>query len=204
MKLLVVMAGPNGSGKSTIAEEEQKSPCFPRLYINPDTIARSKGLAQYSADLSIPRDALHAADAIRKACIDSGESFAYEAITSLAYMQYAKTQGYKVELIFITTLDPEINKERVRKRVANGGHFISTERIEANYARCMAQLADAVRLADEAKIYDNSHDHPQLVFHKLSNADFWVISPQTRPTWVDEFLIQPLLASGDLPEMALS
>jgi len=116
-------------------------------------------------------------------------------------MQYAKSIGYRVELVFVTTFDHEINKARVRMRVEQGGHDIPPDRIEAGYARSMKQLADAVRIADEATVYDNSLDHPLLVFHKKADDDYWVISPENRPSWVDVFLIRPLLASGDLPEV---
>ncbi|MHB0938483.1 MAG: AAA family ATPase [Armatimonadota bacterium] len=201
MKRVVVLAGPNGSGKTSIVEKTNESSCFPTQFINPDAIAREMAFTQHATGSTIPRAVLHYADILRKDLIAAGQSFAIETITSLAFMQYARAIGYRVELVFVTTSDPEINKARVRMRVEQGGHDIPPDKIEANYARSMKQLADAVRIADEAKVYDNSLDHPFLVFHKRTIDDVWVISPESRPSWVDEFLIQPLLASGDLPVM---
>jgi predicted ABC-type ATPase len=199
MKRVVVLSGPNGSGKTSIVQQSSDSSCFPAYFINPDAIAREMAFTQHTSGSTIPRDVLHYADSLRKDLIAAGESFAFETITSLAFMQYAKALGYRIELVFVTTSDPEINKERVRKRVIGGGHDVSPERIEAGYARSMRQLADAVKIADEAKVYDNSLDHPRPVFHKITTDDVWVIDPHARPAWVDEFLVQPLLASGDLP-----
>jgi hypothetical protein len=37
-----------------------------------------------------------------------------------------------------------------------------------------------------------------LVLHKQSASNIYLINSSLRPSWVDEFLVKPLQASGDL------
>jgi len=199
MKLLMVFAGPHGSGKSTVFENAREEMRLPRIRINPDTFIAHKASGQ-------ARDALAEASRLRKAAFALGESFAFETISSLAVMRQAKALGYHIELSFFTTCDPEINKARVRRRVAEGGHNIPPNTIMAGYARSMSELAKAVSIADVARVYDNSLDRadctddpPLLVLHKPAAGDIWLIPPSDRPAWVDTYLVEPLQQSGDLP-----
>lgn len=198
MKLLVVFAGPNGSGKSTIvAEAKRRVSCFPEIFINPDEIIR-----QYFPGNA--REGISYAAYLRKNALNLGHSFAIETITSPMLLRNAKARGYRVELLFVTTCNPEINKARVSSRVAQGGHYIPPPIIEENYYRSMRNLADVVKLSDTASVYDNSVERivpidkpPLLVFRKQDNK-MWVIKSASRPTWVDDHLVRPLQASGDL------
>lgn len=207
MKLLVVIAGPNGSGKSTIVNGIRVESSFPQNYINPDEIIREKAFADIPDEAERYGAAMDYAATRRQECIASGESLAFETVMSrrdkIEFMKVAKDYGYRVELVFVTTCDPVINKARVKKRVAGGGHDVPPGKIEERYYRSMNLLAEAVRIADEARVYDNSEAHPRLVFHKPYHLDVWLEDSQTRPSWVDEYLVQPLQQSGELPLLGL-
>lgn len=56
----------------------------------------------------------------------------------------------------MATEDPTINVERVRQRVANGGHDVSEDKIRSRYQRSLQLLLDAVECADRAYVFDNS------------------------------------------------
>lgn len=68
-----------------------------------------------------------------------GKSFGFE--TTLAtrsyqtYLHRAHELGYKSTLCFIWLSSPELAKERVKKRVASGGHNIPDDIIERRYYR---------------------------------------------------------------------
>lgn len=154
---LVIFAGPNGSGKSTITEGFSNKPGFPENYINPDEIAKTLN------DVSESRKAYQAAiiaEEQRKTYITQKESFAFETVMShpskLYTMQEAKAEGYKVELVFIATSDPQINVDRVQQRVASGGHDVPADKIVERYNRTIELLPAAAEIADKVKIYDNT------------------------------------------------
>jgi predicted ABC-type ATPase len=139
---LTVIAGPNGSGKSTLTSSiwfEGNS-----NLIDPDTIARSIDPVQ-PARAAIPaarRSILRC-----KALLAGRESFTPEKTLA----------GHGAMTIM---KDPELHIERVRLRVSRGGHDIPDADIRRRYARSLMHAREALRLADEAVVLDNSGLHP--------------------------------------------
>ena len=68
----------------------------------------------------------------------------------------AKAAGYYVRLYFVSTEDPQLNVERVKKRVLSGGHPVPLDKIISRYHRAMKNLAPACRLVDDANLFDNT------------------------------------------------
>ena len=69
----------------------------------------------------------------------------------------AKELGYLVILVYVTTIDPTINVERVHMRAAQGGHSVPEEKIRSRYEWSVKLLPDMLDLVDEALVYDNSY-----------------------------------------------
>lgn len=160
---LWLIAGPNGSGKSTLTGRYLAD----RLdVIDPDKIARK---ADPSGNWT-PAGALRAgrqALAQQHACLDAKKSFAVETTLSghheLDLMRQAKAAGFKVNLVFIGMESPDHSTLRVKERVAAGGHHIPAADIERRYPRSLANLPQAVAIADRAWLLDNTGRRPRLV-----------------------------------------
>lgn len=99
-------------------------------------------------------------DYIRNKLLEARLSFTFETVMSsadkVAFMLRARASGYRTYLYFVATEDPEININRVRNRVAAGGHPVPTEKIVQRYGRCLALLPAAVAASNRAYIFDNS------------------------------------------------
>lgn len=179
---LRVFAGPNGSGKSTITENFQQLPNSPENYINPDEIALN---LPGGNTVSNAYTAATIAENQRSQFISERQSFAFETVMShpskLEVMKQAKNAGYEVELIFVSTNDPEINVERVRQRVAEGGHDVPANKIRERYERSIELLPAAAEIADKVYIIDNSNV-PKLVV-RIQNAEVIYQLPDA-PLWV--------------------
>jgi predicted ABC-type ATPase len=74
----------------------------------------------------------------------------------VAFMLKAKASGYRTYLYFVATEDPDININRVKNRVAAGGHPVPTEKIVQRYGRCLNLLPAAIAASNRAYIFDNS------------------------------------------------
>lgn len=185
MKLLVV-AGPNGSGKSTIVEGYIDQ--FGMKYICPDNYTMFFGHLESMEDRY--KEAMDAAEADRWTAIENGDSFAFETVFStegkLEFIKDAKNLGYEVEVLFITTSDPEINLRRVRQRVSEGGHDVPKEKLIQRYHRSMGFLPAIIRIADQATVYDNTEDEgePVQLFRKRSN-EYIFFNKGHRPEWCE-------------------
>ncbi|MEO5923560.1 MAG: AAA family ATPase [Bryobacteraceae bacterium] len=180
MPTFILVAGPNGSGKSTLTASIR----FPGIteIVDPDAIART---------IRPEQPALAAVAAARQAIrrcsynITTHASFVVESTLAghgaIAVMRRAKDAGYRTLLVYVALGDPELHVERVRLRVTQGGHDIPDADIRRRYGRSLIRAPEAIRLADEALVLDNSGIRPDcmLAFEvgrmvwKASNCRAW-------------------------------
>ena len=62
------------------------------------------------------------------------------------------------------TADSSINVERVRSRVADGGHPVPEEKIISRYERSLKNLLQLTQYADRTRVIDNTGESPELIF----------------------------------------
>lgn len=155
---IIIIAGPNGAGKTTLAPHLLRDRLGLLEYVNADTIAQ--GLSAFQ-----PEQAAFEAGRIMlkrlRELAGQRKSFAFE--TTLATRSYAgwldelRRDGWRVNLIFIWLNNPELAVERVRQRVASGGHNIPEESIRRRYSRGVENFFSLYQpLADSWSVYDNS------------------------------------------------
>lgn len=169
---LTVFAGPNGSGKSTIVawlKFEGKV-----NLLDPDAIAKRIDPADPSrAAIGAAREVINRT----REYLSRGESFAVETTLAsramLATMTKAQEEGFYVRLVYVCLNEPERHIRRVRERVARGGHAVSEDDVRRRYGRSLRNLPAALRIADEARVYDNSSANPQRVFETRRGIVTW-------------------------------
>lgn len=159
---LLVFAGPNGSGKSTVT----KGIPLVGLYVNADDIKRSTNCSDI--------EAAQEADLIRNSLLAERLDFTFETVLStdrnLKLLHRAKQAGYRIHAVFVLTIDPEINVQRVHSRVSSGGHDVPEEKIRSRYSRSLGNLSELVRIADMTRVLDNSGEEPNLICEVRDNT----------------------------------
>jgi predicted ABC-type ATPase len=75
----------------------------------------------------------------------------------------AKERKFTIRLIYVLLNSPKLNVERVRLRVAKGGHDVPREKILERRERSLAQLPWFLNQAHDAWLFDNSAATPQLI-----------------------------------------
>jgi predicted ABC-type ATPase len=92
--------------------------------------------------------------------LESGQSFCFETVMSheskIDLLREAKRLGFKAYLYFVFTDDPNLNVKRVDLREKAGGHGVAKAKILSRFQRSLDALPDAVRIADESYLVDNS------------------------------------------------
>jgi predicted ABC-type ATPase len=194
MSTVVIFAGPNGSGKSSIiAHQLTEGNSLPNLYICPDIIVAQK-YQHIEDELERYRYAADEAEQLRYQAIEQGKSFIFETLAStpnkLEFLEYAKEKGYSIELIFVTTKDPQINIKRVNKRVNEGGHNVPTDKIVARYYKSMDLLKKFIEVSDSALIIDNTTT-PIVVFIKDIEHGMIALNRELRNEWVTKYVLEP-------------
>jgi len=101
-------------------------------------------------------------------CIRKGESFAFETTLSgktyLKKIREMKSKGYKVIIYFLKLETVELAIERVRLRVAEGGHNIPEEDIRRRFERSWLNFQTLYKpLADKWIIFDTSGPQPKII-----------------------------------------
>ena len=178
--------GRNGAGKTTASYTVLPEILECREFVNADEIA--KGLSPFNPS-SV---AIEAGRLMLKRIgelLSAGVSFSVETTLStrsyINLIQQAQNQGYSVSLIYFWLNSPELAIERVKQRVANGGHDVPAPIIRRRYRSGLENffriympcvdywmLADnsctpRVIVADAFRLGDEVHFYNQELFTKI-------------------------------------
>jgi predicted ABC-type ATPase len=90
--------------------------------------------------------------------------------------------GYAIELVYVGTADVAINLQRIRQRVAAGGHDVPEADVLRRAKRSFDHAPEIVPLADNIAIFDNSGDEmlPIVTFE-----DGVVSEYRAPPAWAE-------------------
>ena len=162
---ILIVAGPNGAGKTSFATEFLPNEADCPIFLNMDSIAaglspfRPSSVAFRAGRLMIEMIGEYAA---------RGESFAFE--TTLSGHGHAhsislwRERGYRVKLLFLRLPTPEMAVERVRQRVAEGGHDVPEAVVHRRFHAGWRNFERVYRdLVGEWAVYDNSGTVPVML-----------------------------------------
>ena len=184
---LWVLAGGNGAGKTTFYNLYLAK--YGIKFLNADLIAKdidpenTEGFSYHGATLAAK---------IGEDLISQGVSFCFETVFSheskIDFIAQAKANGYKIILVYIHLFDSSLNEARVKQRVTEGGHDVTTEKNYSRIPRTMKNIKTALPIVDEARILDNSSkDDPfrQIIVMKAGNYEAKI---DPLPEWARDLL----------------
>ncbi|MEO9595638.1 zeta toxin family protein [Rhodopirellula bahusiensis] len=123
---------------------------------------------------------------LRDRLIDEGKSLATESVMShsskIDLLKRSKRAGYRNYLYFVATSDEEINLNRVRLRVNQGGHDVPEQKIRARYHRSIGLLREALLHVYRGYIFDNSGPKAELIAERTPQGTVELRS-ETIPQW---------------------
>ena len=167
-KYFYIFAGVNGSGKSTLYKTNFLNKDIKNsIRINTDEIVYSFGDWKSSIDqIKAGKIAIQ----LRNKCFLEEKSFNEETTLTgrsiLKIIDKAKNLDYKIHLYYIGIDNPEIAKERVKNRIARGGHGISSNLIEKRYYESLQNLEKIIYQCDSIEIYDNSKKFIRIFYYE--------------------------------------
>ncbi len=165
MPNLFIIAGPNGAGKTTYARRFLNEELRIGEFVNADLIAA--GLSPFAPD----KAAFEAGRLMLKRLRDLAarrEDFSFE--TTLSGRAYApllrevRAAGYRIRLDFLWIPTLDLTRDRVKQRVAKGGHDIPDEVQQRRFHLGVRNLAELYRpLVNHWRLYENTGKEPHLV-----------------------------------------
>ena len=168
---LWVVAGPNGSGKSTLYDRTDIEGFGRSVWIiNPDLLSSLIHQHEGSGSAQANASALDRIRAWLDASIDAYQTIGVETVLSTDkyrdLIENAQARGFEFRLLYVFLRDVRMNIERVKLRVAKGGHSVPESKIVERRQRSFDQLPWFLERADMALVYDNSSSDPKLVAKK--------------------------------------
>ena len=172
-----MLSGTNGAGKSTIGGEALRAAGIE--FFNPDEAAlRIRAAAPHLAPSAVNAAAWHHGRRLLERAIAERLDFTIETTlggeTMTSLLERAAADGTEVRVWYAGLAGPELHIERVRRRVAKGGHDIPEADIRRRYDRSRLNLIRLMPKLAELRVYDNSVEGdpdagqepaPRLVLH---------------------------------------
>jgi predicted ABC-type ATPase len=163
----ISISGCNGAGKTTASFTILPEMLKCKEFVNSDEIA--KGLSPFNSDsIAVAVEASRIMYKRIKELIASGETFAME--TTLAtrsganLIREAQREGYYVTLLYFWLNTPDLAVERVKMRVAAGGHNIPESTIRRRYEAGIHNLFELyIPICDYWMIADNSMSPMEVI-----------------------------------------
>ena len=119
-------------------------------------------------------------------------SFSFETVFShpakIDILKRAQAAGFKTYMYFVATENPVINVNRIRERVALGGHDVPEEKTRSRYLRCMEQVRYALPYLNRAYFFDNSTEQSLYLAEYESEVGFTLHS-ELLPSWFRRFVL---------------
>jgi len=126
------------------------------------------------------------ADFLRRKAMSLSKSFTFETVMSsddkIELLRKAQVLGFRTYLYYIATEDPAINVQRVKNRVAEGGHDVPEEKIVTRYYRSLNLLCNAIRLTHRAFFFDTSEEETWY-FAEATDGTKIELKSNEMPSW---------------------
>jgi predicted ABC-type ATPase len=170
-----MFAGPNGSGKSTFYRDAKFLEGEEAFWIiNPDLLTSDIAEREAMDWLAANGLALDRIMTWLEASVAMYRPVGFETVLSsnkyFDFIDRALARGFELHLIYVALKAPELNIERVRKRVSEGGHDVDEAKILARRLRSFANLERVFPKAAFAQVWDNSGSEPKLLFEKQGDT----------------------------------
>lgn len=169
--VFLIVAGPNGSGKSSVYRDADLEWEGRSVWIvNPDLLAvRIRDVESVQlGDANLK--AVVRIESWLDASINVHKTIGVETVLSTAkyrrLVNKAKGRGFAVWLIYVVLDSPARSIERIKLRVAKGGHHVADDDVCKRYDRSLEQFRWFLDQADRAWIYDNSGAKPKQIGEK--------------------------------------
>lgn len=191
--VFTIVMGCNGCGKTTWKRANRDA--LADVHIDLDSIA--DGLGNWDNEASRIEALRIGEERIARAIAEHaayGVESDYSGERGVNQVSEAKSNGYRIHGHYLGTSTPEVNIERISRRVRERlGHRVDPELIPTRWRYSLSNLRRTVELFDELTVYDNSdeydlswQDPPSLAFFERGRISMLVRS-ELRPDWFQEW-----------------
>jgi predicted ABC-type ATPase len=138
--------------------------------VNPDLLAARISKVEAKPLPEANLTAVQRIEAWLEASIKVHKTIGVETVLSTGkyrrLVEVAKEIGFAIWFLYVVLDSPERSIERIRLRVAKGGHPVPDDKVRQRYQRSLEQFPWFLEQADQAWIWDNSGATPKTIGEK--------------------------------------
>lgn len=201
--VIFVLAGVNGAGKSSVGGTYIRS--RGEDYFNPDEATRKIRQETGCSEEEANGLAWEKGKKLLETAIRNRKNHAFEstlgATTIPRLLVEAATTGFEVQVWFVGLSSPEQHMERIRSRVAQGGHDIPEAKIRERWNNSRRNIIELMPHLAELRVFDNSADldpttgvfpPPKLLLHWKDGAVIGPSDLEKTPEWAKPIVARAL------------
>ncbi len=178
-----LIAGINGAGKSTLVSQLRRDKIVDAIYYNPDSVTTwLRGRHEYRG-LGLDEVNKRAADKLMEFLLITLEttdgSVCVETVLSTdkyrSVVQTAQAHRRKFGFVYIGLESAEQAVQRVKERVAMGGHDVPEDKVRKRWTGSLQQLPWFAARADKMLVFSNAQTdrNPVLIASGDKNGLTW-------------------------------
>ncbi len=175
---LWIVAGPNGCGKSTSYGHGDVAGLDGSVWIiNPDLLTARLQSAEKLGLLDANLAAVQRIERWLDASIAVHQTIGVETVLSSdkyrRLVEKAKAHDFEFCFVYVYVDSVEIQLDRIRARVAKGGHDVPEDKVRARRERSFEQMPWFFWEADRAWLFDNSGSEPVTTGYRNNGDISW-------------------------------
>ncbi len=164
-KNVYIIAGPNGSGKTIFAKKFLPDYAKCPNFVNADLIAQ--GLSPFSPGTAAMKAGRLVLEQIHNLA-DKNLDFAFETTLSgksyVSFLNGLSKKDYSVNIFFLWIPNTELAIDRIKDRVASGGHNVPAVDVKRRFYRGLYNFLHYYKpLADTWLLFNNADAVPKLI-----------------------------------------
>jgi predicted ABC-type ATPase len=163
--LCLIVAGPNGAGKTTFAREFLPREGGISHFVNADLIAAGLSpLKPALANVNAGRVFLSEIDRLAGQGVDFSFESTLSGRTYAKRIEAWKVRGYRIEIVYLQLVSPEIALKRIAARVKEGGHNVPDVDVRRRFVRSWRNFEKVYQpLCDAWWLFDANQRPPVLL-----------------------------------------
>lgn len=185
---LFLLAGPNGAGKSTLST--LLLPFEVKSFDADEELMRRERQYPDIDPGRLMEGVLNSFEEEKNRALSTKKDFAFETNfvgdDIIKTVRQFKLQGYRTNLIFLGLDSAQTAIDRVKQRVAEGGHSVSHPEIRSRYKEGLKNLKEHVKDFDRAIIFTNTRSktliQPQKIYRLVKGKIIEAFPPL--PKWI--------------------
>ena len=168
-------------------------------------IAANPGLGQHDANAAAWNEGRELLERAIRERLDFAFETTLGGTTMTSLLALAADAGIEVRLWYVGLQTPELHLERVRRRVAKGGHDIPEAAVRRRYDQSRRNLIRLMSRLTELKVFDNSAEGdpdagiapaPQLLLHWRAGKVAATAELVETPEWAKPIVAAALKLGG--------